>query len=125
MIDKSNIFYKAEKKAKIKKRALISFITWFAFVFFFLYIDIVVDGGGLDWAFFPIFGWGIGVLIQCVRAFDFFGLGDKWEKEELKKEIEKRRKVLSEFEEQYGDLDELDLEDLREIRRETKDTDFV
>lgn len=124
-MDKSNVFHKAEKKARRKKSAMISFIVWAAFSIFFLYMDLVVDGGRLEWAFFPIFGWGIGVMIQCVRAFDFFGLADKWEKEELKKEIEKRRKVLREFEEEYGEIEELDLDDLREIRRESKDSDFV
>lgn len=124
-MDKTNIFYKAEKKAKKKKTALISFIIWFAFAFFFLYMDLVVDGGQLEWAFFPIFGWGIGVLIQGVRAFDFFGLGEKWEKEEIQKEVAKRRKVLEAFEEQYGDLDQLELDDLKEIRKETRDSDFV
>lgn len=123
-MDKSNIFVKASKKARKKKRALLMFITWFAFIFFFMYIDIT-DGGGIDWAFFPIFGWGVGVLLICLRAFDFFGLGEKWEKEEIQKEVEKRKKVLEAFEDQYGDLDNLDLEDLREIRKETKDSDFV
>ncbi len=124
-MDKSNIFYKAEKKAKAKKRAVISFVTWFAFIFFFLYMDLIVDGGGLEWALFPIFGWGIAVLIQMVKAFDFFGFGERWEKEEIRKEVEKRKKVLEAFEEEYGELDELDLDDLREIRRVSKDSDFV
>lgn len=125
-MDKSNIFYKAEKKARAKKRFLISFITWFAFSLFFLFMDYRVDGWyEIDWAFYPIFGWGIGVLFQGIKAFDYFGLGDKWEKEEIQKEIEKRKKVLEAFEEQYGDLDELELEDLREIRRKSNDNDFV
>lgn len=124
-MNKTNIFHKAEKKARAKKAALLSFITWAAFAFFFIFMDFNDGSHSLQWAFYPIFGWGIGVAIQCVKAFDFFGLGEKWEKEELTKEIEKRRKVLAEFEKQYGDIDELDLEDLKEIRRETNDNDFV
>ena len=124
-MDKTDIFYKAKKKAQTKKRALMSLIIWAAFAFFFIFMDIKDGNWAIEWAFYPIIGWGIGVLIQCVRAFDFFGMGDKWEKEEIRKEMEKRGKVLRDFEEQYGDLDELELEDLREIRKETKDTDFV
>ncbi|GLR15569.1 2TM domain-containing protein [Portibacter lacus] len=124
-MDKSSIYYKAEKKAKTKKRAMISLITWAAFALFFIFMDMNDGSVFLEWAFYPIFGWGIGVLIQCVRAFDFFGMGEKWEKEELRKEILKRQQVLKNFEDEYGDIDELDLDDLREIRRETKDTDFV
>ena len=124
-MDKSSVFRKAEKKAKRKKRAVMGLVIWALFIPFFMFLDINDGNRVLEWAFFPIFGWGIGVVISCLRAFDFFGLGEKWEKEELQKEIAKRKKVLREFEEEYGDLDELDLEDLREIRKETKDTDFV
>ncbi len=124
-MDKSNVFHKAEKKAKRKKRAVMGFVIWALFIPFFTFIDFTDGSRALEWAFFPIFGWGIAVIISCLRAFDFFGLGEKWEKEELQKEIAKRKKVLQEFEEEYGDLDELDLEDLREIRKETKDNDFV
>ncbi len=123
-MEESDIFIKASKKARVKKRALVSFITWFAFIFFFMYIDIN-DGGGIDWAFFPIFGWGIGVLIQCLRAFDYFGIGDKWEKEEIQKEIAKRKKVLEAFDLETREYENLNLEDLRDLRKETRESDFV
>lgn len=122
---KSDIYYKANKKAKAKKRAMTSLITWLAFAFFFVFVDMTDGSNRLEWAFFPIFGWGLGVLIQCVRAFDFFGMGEKWEKDEIRKEIEKRKKIMNNYEDEYDDLEELELEDLKEMRNMSKDSDFV
>jgi len=120
----ADLYKKALKKARRKKGAMISFIIWAMFIPFFIFIDIS-DGGGLDWAFYPIFGWGIGVFIALIKAFDFFGYGEKWEEEEVRKEMMKRKDLLNQFEDAYGDLDQLDLEDLKEIRRVSKDSDFV
>lgn len=124
-MDKTDIFLKAEKKARKKKRFLLSLIFMLAVSALLIYIDLNYGWPKLTWAVFPIFGMGILVLFQGIFAFDFFGLGNKWEKEEILKEVEKRRKVLEAFEEEYGDIEELELEDLREIRKESKDIDFV
>lgn len=124
-MDKTDIIRNAKRKTWKKKALLISFVFWLVFSVFFVYIDGNFGWPEITWAMFPIFGIGVIVLFQAIFAFDFFGLGNKWEKEEIQKEVEKRRKVLQAFEEQYGDLDELELEDLREIRKETRDTDFV
>jgi len=124
-VEKTDIIKNAKRKTRKKKAFLISFVFWIVFSAFFIFLDLNVGWHEVTWAVYPIFGMGVVVLFQSFFAFEFFGLARKWEKEEIQKEMEKRGKVLRDFEEQYGDLDELELEDLREIRKETKDIDFV
>ena len=43
---------------------------------------------GLDWAFWPIGGWGVGVLLQAVRLF---GRGATWEQRKAEELYAKER----------------------------------
>lgn len=124
-MDKSDIILEAKQKTWKKKAFFLSVVFWLICSAFLIFLDLTVGWERITWSLFPIFGMGVIVLFQSIFAFDFFGLGNKWEKEEIMKEVDKRRKVLQAFEDQYGDLDQLELEDLREIRKETKDSDFV
>ncbi len=124
-VEKTNIIEKAKKKTLKKKAFFLSLVFFMVFSAFFLFLDKNVGWHRITWAFYPIFAMGVIVLFQGIFAFDFFGLANRWEKEEIRKEVEKRRKVLEAFEEEYGDIEELELEDLREIRKAHQDTDFV
>ncbi|WP_235299440.1 2TM domain-containing protein [Portibacter marinus] len=119
------IYHRARKRTRKKKAAFVSLIVWLSFFCFFMLADINDGSRSIEWAFYPLIPWGMGVLIQWFYAFDFMGMGEKWEKEEIQKEIERRRKVLNAFEKEYGEIEQLDLEDLKEIRRAHKDSDFV
>ena len=123
-MDENEIIKKAEKRVKAKKAFYISFLTWALFAIFFLFLDIRYGNPRLDWAFYPIFFWGIGVFFQAIGTFDFFGLGEKWEKNEIRKEIEKRRQIYEELEDPT-DLDRLDLEELKELKKNYRDSDLV
>ena len=127
-LEDKDIIKRAKRRVRAKKAFFISFIIWIAFSFFFWYIDTGAGRYSFEWAFYPIFFWGLGVLIQAIPTFDFFGLGKEWEKQEVKREIENRKKILEEFGrrlETKKDLDELDLEELKELRQEYRDSDFV
>ena len=124
-MEKTNILEKAKRKTWKKKAFFLSLVFFLVFSAFFMFLDVNVGYHRVTWAFYPIFAMGVIVLFQGIFAFDFFGLANQWEKEEIRKEVEKRRKVLEAFEEEYGELDELDLDDLREIRKAHRDTDFV
>ena len=117
-----DIYKRAQKKAKEKKSFLISAITWALFSFYFIYLDTGWNHLDLDWSFYPIFFWGLGILIHGVKVFDFFGLGEKWEKDALRKELEKEGHYMEDFEEE-DDL--LDLDPLPEKRNNYRDSDFV
>ena len=69
------------------------------------------------WAIFPILGWGIGVAFHGIQVFS-----DEWEDHEIDKEydrLKRRRPDLEKFN------DPIDLEDMKDLRKEWKDQDFV
>lgn len=65
---------------------LFSYVVIITFIFF---IDLVVAGGGVDFAFFPAMGWGIGLAFHTF--FTFFVKDDDYEKD-FAKWRRKRRK---------------------------------
>ncbi len=79
-------------------------------------------------------GWGIGIASEAVEVFGFPGIGKNWEERMIEEELRKmdRKQQHAEFyeQEEYLDLeeedpDELDLEELKELRKNWKDSDFV
>lgn len=122
MID-NDIYVKASKKVKARKDFVISLITWIAFSFFFIYLDTGLHTFRITWAFYPIFFWGLGVLFQAIKVYDFFGLSEKWEREEIRKEIEKRRQIKDDL--TLAERDELDLVDIKLRDKKYSDNDLV
>ena len=56
---------------------------------FFIYLN-YVSGVNFPWAFFPIFGWGIGVLNHASEAFNYSPFfGKKWEERKIRELMEK------------------------------------
>ena len=44
---------------------------------------------GLNWAFWPLLGWGIAVVLQGLQLF---GFGSRWEERKLKSLLEEERR---------------------------------
>jgi len=45
------------------------------------------------WFYWPLLGWGIGIIAHAVSAFGFWGLwGKRWEEQKIKEIIEKEEK---------------------------------
>lgn len=139
---KSNMEDWKYEKARKRVRKVKSFYkhlgTWVICSAFFIILNLITSPDEI-WAIFPILGWGVGIALHGIGVFGFPGLGEGWEERMLYREIdrlereeeEKRdtpresvpRKSLPHASASPMDMDD-DLE-LRELRRETRDSDFV
>jgi hypothetical protein len=61
---------------------------------FFTFLDL--KDGSYDWAFWPAFGWGIGLAFHTIEIFGFFN-NNSWKDRMIKKELERRKKEREEF----------------------------
>lgn len=66
---------RARQRAR-SQRELYGHLLVYGVVSVLLIVIDVAGGSGLDWAFWPIGGWGIGVLLHVFRVF---GPGTRWE----------------------------------------------
>ena len=84
---------RAKAQARSQRELYGHLLTYFLVSSLLVVID--VAGGseattflGLDWAFWPIGGWGIAVLLHVVRVF---GPGSKWEERKAAQLYENER----------------------------------
>ncbi|MFA7687182.1 MAG: histidine kinase [Moheibacter sp.] len=61
---------------------------------FFLFLDL--RDGNLEWAFWPLLGWGIGVAFHAVEVFGMFNSAS-WKDRQVQKELERRKKERDRF----------------------------
>ncbi len=129
-MDNKKIVQRARKRVKEKKEFyghLVSFATTMPFLIF---INLWTSPNFL-WFFFPLFGWGIGLVSHYYKVFGFFGRsGNEWEEKAIEKEI-KRLKSQSEgdkYQEETLELDDdyLDLnEKLKKPNKKWREDDLV
>jgi hypothetical protein len=127
-------YQKARKRVRKVKGFYKHLGTWVVFGVFFVVLNMVTDPGEF-WAIFPIMGWGVGVAIHAIGTFGFPGMGDDWEERLMQREIDRlareeedrnqasKRALPPSSAQQLDPLDE-DME-LKELRRESPDSDFV
>ncbi|HUH35815.1 MAG TPA: 2TM domain-containing protein [Moheibacter sp.] len=48
------------------------------------------DNGNYDWAYWPLIGWGIGVIFHAIEVFGLFN-SSTWKDQMIQKELEKRK----------------------------------
>ena len=133
--------YKIAKKRVKKKKDFYGHLSaYIAVGLFFFMINMATFDGEL-WFFFPLFPWGIGLLIHYFSVFGLPWTGaltTEWEDKELAKEMESLRKATNNERSQSNydrlDLDErpdlapddeLELKEFKKLRREWDDSDFV
>ena len=51
-----------------------------------------VTGAGYPWFFFPLAGWGIGILFHFLGVFVFSRGTGTWERKEIEKEVERLKR---------------------------------
>ncbi len=79
----------AQKRVEEKKGFFIHF-SIYVIVNVFLIVIWAVTYTGFPWFVFPLFGWGIGVLVHFLSVFVFAKQGP-WERREIDKEVERLR----------------------------------
>ncbi|MCO6475068.1 MAG: 2TM domain-containing protein [Phaeodactylibacter sp.] len=123
-MDERHIYKQAKERLEKKKGFYKHLSAFIAVGFFFLAMNLITFfNGDADapnlWFFYPMLPWGIGLLIHYFTVFGLPGsqaLSEKWEEEELAKEMARLRRMQQgrieppEEEEEGLDLDELEKE---------------
>lgn len=128
-------FDRAQKQVKKYKRFYKNLSSWLVMSMFLFMINIMTSSGFM-WSLFPIVGWGAGVLFQALDVFGFPGLSKDWERRKLEEELQKiemedrlRIRYLELKEKEDHNLldehEELDLEELRKIKKNWDDSELV
>lgn len=82
-------YLKAKKQVEEIKGFYGNVTAYVIFNLVLLTINLVSTPNRL-WFFWPMFGWGIGVVIHGMRVFNYMPLfGQKWEEKKIKEFIEK------------------------------------
>ena len=97
------------------------------FLFFFMRIPAFVT-------LIAVGGWGMAVAAEAIDVFGFPGIDRDWEQRKIEEEME-RMEPFEKREEQHNSdspddkglelKDELDLDKLKELRRDWRDSDLV
>ena len=115
-MDRYDLYKKARTRVKLRKKFYAHVLSWVCMSVFFIMINLLT--ADYFWAIFPILGWGIGVAFHGIRVFS-----DEWEDNEIEKELEK---LKHKNRQRHGEWDpDLDLDDLKDLRKEWNDKDFV
>lgn len=91
--------YQEAKKAVGVKYSFYIHLTVYVLVNIFFHVMNFInwkDSGEVYWAFWPAFGWGIGLFFHGAAAFKILGF-TKWKEEQIRKELEKQRKLREKF----------------------------
>ena len=90
-LSEAQIYELAKKRVDQKKGFFIHLIIYVIVNIGLVLIWAFVAGGGFMWFFFPLVGWGIGVLFHYLGIF-VFSKQSEWDKKAIEKEIERIRK---------------------------------
>ena len=83
--DPDDIYFKARKRVKEIKDFYGSVISFCVIIPFLIFINYMTFWG-FQWFWFPLFGWGIGIVI---KGFNVFGYGADWEERKIRELMDK------------------------------------
>ncbi len=119
-------YHRAIRIAKAKKKLRSHSIVTVVLVAFLLVINLMA--GGDPWFQWPMLGLGIPLIIHALVVYMKEHL-ENYEQKTVQKELRKFDKKGELIDDDYLELDEfdeeLDLDELPELREEWKDSDFV
>ena len=122
---KSDPYKAAEKRVKAKK-GFYTHLVIYLIVNAFLFAINMLTSPQYFWFVYPLLGWGVSVAIQFFTVFGVPGTGrldEKWEAEEIEKELRRMGKSSDDFE--IEPEDELELKEFKKLRKDWEDSDFV
>ncbi len=118
--------YKAAKKRVKAKKSFYTHLVIYLIVNAFLFAINMLTSPQHFWFVYPLLGWGVSVAIQFFTVFGVPGTGrldEKWEAEEIEKELRRMGKSSDDFE--IEPEDELELKEFKKLRKDWEDSDFV
>jgi len=134
-------YMEAQKRVRKIKRFYKGLASWAGTSLFLLALNLFTTGG-ISWAKFPIFFWGISLLIQAFEVIRLQRHDKEWEKRQLEKQL--GRQLPSDYvpitvmpeekTEDYSDdllnkekpvREPMDLSEVRKLQRPWKDKDLV
>lgn len=119
---KSNSEYeKARKRVKAKKEFYQHLTSYVVMSIFFFLLNAVTSFGAW-WFYWPILGWGIGIVFHYFDVFGFPGAGNMtpdWEEKAIQQEMERMRLRR----EPEDAPEEMELRELQKEPRERKNWD--
>ncbi|MDD5689640.1 MAG: 2TM domain-containing protein [Caldisericia bacterium] len=85
--------YQEVKKRVEEIRGFYSHLLAYVLVNILLFIINLLTSPGVFWFYWPLLGWGIGVLVHAIGVFGLFGfLGKEWEERKIKELMEKEKR---------------------------------
>ena len=119
-------YKEAKKKVKTKKE-FYEHLTVYAVMSVFFFMLNALTAFGNWWFYWPILGWGIGVLFHYFEVFGFPGIPEmskEWEERQIQQELKKLEKRNSSTGLE-DDFDELELKEIRKEKNRWQDDELV
>lgn len=92
-VNDKELYYQAKKQVNDIRGFYGNLIAYITFNGFFLILNLQTSPNDL-WFFWPLLGWGFGVLFHAIRVFNFSPFFNKnWEERKIKEFIEKEQKA--------------------------------
>ncbi|MDH3323638.1 MAG: 2TM domain-containing protein, partial [Flavobacteriaceae bacterium] len=85
-------YMRARKKVDEIKGFYLSLIAYILVIPFLFFIWLKFTSHTIQWFWFPMFGWGIGLVFQGFSAFGTPIFGNNWEERKIKELMEKDKK---------------------------------
>jgi hypothetical protein len=120
----------ARKKVKAKKDFYGHLSSFLVMGVFFFILNILTSPRTL-WFYWPILGWGIGVVFHYLDVFGVPGVGslDKdWEERAIQEEMAKMQKndpYETDYDQDYLDLNENSRPKQAQVKKDWNDSDLV
>jgi len=114
---------KARKRVKKKKEFYQHLASYIAVGTFFFLLNVVTSYGEW-WFYFPMLGWGIGLVIHFFTVFGIPGVvnyNDDWEERAIEEELERLRRNKPSRQEKPLEEESLELKEIQKESVERKD----
>lgn len=136
-MDRLKYYERARKKVKQRKGFYSHLFSYIIVIGFLFFINIMT--GGFPWFLFPAAGWGMGLAFHGLATFDIPGFSKDWEQRKIREEMirmeEEEEAIRWQIRDQLkrdprmelppAELDEMDLEHLKEVQKKYRDEDLV
>lgn len=130
---RNNTKYREARKKVEAKKEFYQHITVFVVMSVFFFTLNVLTAPYALWFYWPILGWGIGILFHYFEVFGFPAIpqmSEEWEEEQIREEmlkLEERNQPRKQYKKEEEDFDQLELRQLKREKSKPKwrDEDLV